>query len=236
MIENRPIFEDYRDDIISEVEQRIAKNGEIIYPEVAKVIGDFEKDLGINPYPRVKSFEGVFKEVNPGFPELGTSNNCAKCTATMELRGRGYNVIAGRSIGGVSSNVFERWFKDSKIKKCKSIFEFKSEVLSFKSARGALSVFYGEGYGSGYGGHSVHWMVKENELIISDAQIGKQYFDIYEFLNSSIISLGVCKYVRLDLSYPNWKNLAEDSVIGVNSDVGIRRWKNERTGEIFKLF
>lgn len=39
------------------------------------------------------------KMINPDFGEHGTMNNCMKCTTAIELRRRGYDVCAGKSIG-----------------------------------------------------------------------------------------------------------------------------------------
>lgn len=46
----------------------------------------------------------VVKHINPGYGELGTKNNCRRATFAYEMRRRGYDVKATKTIGGEGQN------------------------------------------------------------------------------------------------------------------------------------
>ena len=49
-------------------------------------------------------FSKVVSKVNPNYGELGTVNNCRRCTIAYEMRRRGFDVKATRTMGGTGQN------------------------------------------------------------------------------------------------------------------------------------
>lgn len=133
------------------------------------------------------------KAVNPEYHNFSTDTkqNCMLCTTAYELRRRGYDVIARKTPLGFSNLDCEKWFPSSKtehlywpdgkkdIQKAvdaaengmnyKLLRQTKQMLLSQgDAARGNLMVVFPQG-----SGHSVHYEVRGNKVIISDAQNGK---------------------------------------------------------------
>ena len=48
-----------------------------------------------------RDFDELVDKINPGYPEVGKTSNCAYCTAALEIAHRGYDVVAKSSVGGL---------------------------------------------------------------------------------------------------------------------------------------
>lgn len=199
-------------------EERYRPDGRAVYPPVAKVIRDFENDLGKNPYPCEKGFKDVFDNVNPNYGEEGTTNNCPFVGAAVEIRSRGYDIIARHSKGGACAEAFEHWFKGAETEMCDTIDELKNDILKDgDGSSGVMQGYYGRGLGSGDGGHTVHWRNENGNIIIADGQSHKEMnFD--DAMTHYKFDAGKCFRTRLDNCEPDWDGLAEDGVIGLNRD------------------
>ena len=57
------------------------------------------------------------KNVNPGYKNFSdnTKNNCALCTTAVELRRRGYDVIANKADIGYTREIYSKMFKGAKL-------------------------------------------------------------------------------------------------------------------------
>lgn len=222
---------DSRDQRFIEVQERVFPDGRVIYPPIAKVIEDFERDLGTNPYPKEKSFNGVYDKVNPDFGQPGTTNNCTFCGVAVELEGRGYDVVARRSFGGASANAFTKWFNGAQNELCQSFQELHDDIIDYgDGSSGVLQGYYGNGLGSGMGGHTLHWRNENGNIIVADGQSHtempfKDIVDTYHF------NPGQCINTRLDNCEPNWQQLAEDGAIGTRENS--RRWKDKYAGTVY---
>lgn len=148
---------------------------------------------------------------NPGFGNPGTTQNCAKCAATLELRMRGdYDVSAGRQTYPSSVDASALWFKGAK--RVDYGYDATEEALRSygKKTSGTLSFKYAEG-----GGHSVHWTNDaDGNFEIQDGQNGKRFNSLNEMMdlyggdkNSSIATF------RLDNCEPDYDAMESDSVI-----------------------
>ena len=132
--------------------------GKILYPPVARAIEYSEETGRSNPFPGKKGFDGLYDRVNPNYGAPGTTNNCPFVGATMEIASRGYNVVSRRSLGGASASCFERWFVGAKNELCSSWDELRSDISSYgDGSSGVVQGYYGDGLGSGMGGHTLHW-------------------------------------------------------------------------------
>lgn len=216
-----------------EVEVRRRRDtGEAIYANAAKVIQDFQNENLNNPYQ--KKYKGFKKFdvgcVNMDFGQDGTTQNCTKCTAALELRKRGYDIAAGRQTYPAGADAFTYWFKGAKrekfdVDKCDDILKGYGQ-----NASGAL---VGR-YPNNGGGHAMFWSRDSDtgQFMVSDGQNSsffgsvKEAFDHYGFDKSQ----GAWTY-RLDNCEPDFNHMAEDSVIrspfGTNTKV-----RNKNSGRI----
>lgn len=219
-------FSNENDPRFLEVDERVMPDGRIIFPPIAKVIGEFAEN-GKNPYPREKTgFEGVYDEVNPNYGERGTTNNCPFVGAAVEIRSRGYDVVARRSLGGASAGMFRRWFKGAENELCESVDELKQDILNDgDGSSGVLGGYYGDGLGSGQGGHTLHWRNENGEIKVIDGQNHTEW-DFDDVWDQYGFNPGKCIRTRLDNHEPNWDTLAEDGVLGLpETDKHKRKWK-----------
>lgn len=122
--------------------------------------------------------------VNPRFgQQKGRINNCLNCTAAMEMRARGYDVIARSSGFGDISTIWKRIFKDAKIENpriernkewsrkeyvTKAFDNFCNEIeKNGNGSRGSAMFMYEKMNGSG---HSIYWEVKNGTVNFYDGQ------------------------------------------------------------------
>lgn len=115
----------------------------------------------------------------------GYVKNCLNCVAALEMRQRGYDVIAQPRPFGESSDIYHRWFDNLKIQnsftsrqggESRRAFVEKSYnklvldlIENGEGARGFVCFDY-EGTNSG---HTLSWQVSGNGVTFYDAQIGK---------------------------------------------------------------
>lgn len=232
---DNPTWTNAIDKVDIETEERSFADGRIIYPAIGTVIKDFEA-VGVNPYPGPKDFDTIMMNggVNPNYGDPGTTNNCMFCSAAMEIAGRGYNVCARRSLGGVSTGMFERWFKGAEPQVNDTWDDMQKELQAMpEGASGVLQGFYGNGLGSRQGGHAVHWEKKYGSVIVRDGQTNRS-LGLESALDKYGFGAGGCIYTRLDNCEPDWDKIAEDGVLGVNNTA--RRWKRTDTGKVYSNF
>lgn len=180
-----------------------------------------------NPLKGPKGFDGLYDRVNPNYGEKGTTNNCPFCAATMEIASRGYNVVARHSLGGATATIFQDWFKGAKAVYNSTWNDMKKDLLSAgDGASGVLQGFYGDGLGSGMGGHSLHWRNESGKIIVADAQSHKE-MPFSDVISKYHFNEGECIYTRLDNCEIDWDGVERDSVvdIGMNYD-NKRGWMN----------
>ena len=187
--------------------------------EVIKNIPNAHK-FGINEeitaiHNEGKVAERDLRECNPGFGGRGTTQNCAKCSASLELRMRGYGISAGRQTYPSSSDAQSLWFKDAK----RVDYDYESAEESLKSYGSMTSGTLSYSYPGNAGGHAVHWTNdKHGNFQIQDGQNGRTFSSISEMMDAygGDKSASITTY-RLDNCEPNWDAMAQDSVIRRNS-------------------
>lgn len=132
--------------------------------------------------------------VNPGFRQYGTEtkNNCMLCSVALDLRLKGYDVMANRAAQGYPPDSFTEWYKGAKLertsvvsnseermksgqkmtaKETKAMYDSAVETLSKqKNANGAIDVDWTGGMGSG---HSMQYVVRDGNVSFIDAQCGQ---------------------------------------------------------------
>lgn len=134
------------------------------------------------------------KMVNPGY-ESGLPEyrmNCTMCSATYELRRRGYDVQANSTTMGRKVKDAKTWFNidDSKIIENKAFDDFKSSLnREPDGARG--SIFAGYGNFDSY--HCMVWEKENGVVSIRDCQNGK----LYKTIDASPIN----RHSRITYSY-----------------------------------
>lgn len=215
--------------IVEEVERRRLSDGSSVFFSPAKCFSDISPDerrsgkgdQGLAKdwlLDKKESIEDSTKNCNPGYGKWGTTNNCTRCAATMELRQRGMNVIAARSATGCSPFENETWFKGAKTKGYASMQEMMRDILKQgPGASGSLAGYFGNGLGSGSGGHSVHYKVDGRHITIQDGQSGKTYNNFSQFWKEMKFHNGGCFATRLDNCQPNFEAMSSDSVFGIGS-------------------
>lgn len=148
---------------------------------------------------------------NPGIGKPGTTQNCAKCSAALELKLRGYDISAGRQSYPSSADAQSFWFKGAQRVDYNTIDAEKALNSYGPNTSGTLSFMYP----NNKGGHAVHWTNNsKGKFEIQDGQNGRKFDTLMEMIgtyggdpNGSIATF------RLDNCEPNWDNMASDSVI-----------------------
>lgn len=212
---------------VEEAESRLFEDGSVRYFSPAKVFNEIglegmkegksslSKEWMLN---KSESINDSTKNCNPGYGEWGTTNNCTRCAAALELRQRGMNVVAARSPKGCNPFENETWFKGAKTKGYSSMQEMMRDILKQgPGASGSLAGYYGDGLGSGSGGHTVHYKVDGRKITIQDGQSGKTYDNFTQFWQQMGFNNGGCFATRLDNCQPDFEAMSHDSVFGVNS-------------------
>lgn len=158
--------------------------------------------------------------VNKHFGEVGTTNNCKKCTMTMELQRRGYAVEAGRSFNGGNTAATTYWFDgvtQYKERGVDAIADRLSKTFG-NNGTGELTFSY-----PGGGGHSVYAYVDQKGYHIADGQCHENITGSSwkETLSKAADRYGFDKdggfsSTRLDTGTPNFKHMDQDSVIRVS--------------------
>lgn len=124
------------------------------------------------------------KSVNPRVgQQKGRINNCLNCTAAMEMRARGYDVIARSSGSGDLSTIWKDMFEKSKIENprierekgesrrqyvTRAFDNFCNQIeKNGNGSRGSAMFMYEKMNGSG---HSIFWEVKNGTVEFYDGQ------------------------------------------------------------------
>lgn len=168
------------------------------------------------------------RECNPGFGADGTTQNCAKCSATLELRMRGYAISAGRQSYPSSNDAASLWFKDAKR------IDYDSDVVedALKSYGNMTSGTISIQYPNGNGGHAMHWTNNINGVFsIQDGQNGRVFHSVRDMMDTygADPDAKVTTF-RLDNCEPDWDMLSQDSVIRRATPAG--KVKNKFNGRI----
>lgn len=159
----------------------------------------------------------LFKKENP---ERGLRNNCVKCSNTLELMKRGYDVQAGRSAYGMLNTASQYYWDGAIAYKEKGVDNIMTRLNKMgHKASGEFNMRRPDG-----SGHSVYFQTIKTdsgyETQFIDGQTRKKYagsdalsqliaqegFDTTKFANIT----------RLDNATPNFSHMAEDSVARVN--------------------
>lgn len=144
---------------------------DVLIGDIAEHV-DFSKD---NPPPIIKgkhSVEDDMFAINPNYRGQavpGTTNNCALCSFTYDMRRRGYDVTAKPSIrGNYDSVLMTDLYKGGHVDKIsKNDWTFVYSEAAKKYPDGARGVV---GAYSQFGGHAMAWEIQNNQLVIIDAQ------------------------------------------------------------------
>lgn len=129
----------------------------------------------------------------------GRVNNCVNCTVAMDMRARGYDVLARRSGHGFTAREWSNWYKDIKwetlsdstppkrgitnsIKNAttredrtnKAFYEMTDRIEKLpKNARGTVLITYEGMSGSPAGGHAMFWKNENGRATFYDGQSKK---------------------------------------------------------------
>lgn len=218
-----------------DVQVRYRSDGSPVYVTAARVIKDFLNDTGSLPAEYDRGYTGLdyawLHTINPDYGQTGTTNNCTKCTAAVELLKRGIQVCAGGQVYPASSQAFTYWFKNAEQVHSGYDDTFDTIKNFGNYSSGALDGRY-----PGGGGYAVHYEYKDNTLTIRDGQCDKKFdsfesaCDFYGFDKSKQFGI-----TRLDNCEPDWDAMDEDSVIKPYSNMtnGVEtKVRNARTGRI----
>ena len=166
-------------------------------------IWDYKEQGKIHPY--------TLKHCNPNFGSDGTTQNCAKCSATLEIASRGYDINAGRQTYPSSADAMSYWFKNAKRIDYDSDSVQDALISYGPKTSGTISIRYP----GGNNGHAMHWTVDNTgKFEIQDGQNGRRFDSVEEMMNTygADKNASVGTY-RLDNCDIDWDALASDSVI-----------------------
>lgn len=224
--ETGSMFMKSRDKEFEEVQCRYYSDGSYNFFPPAKVLKDFTNIGKTDPaywknesqLEQSKGRSGIdYDAMQCNLPNTkwgedtrGRTQNCTKCSATMELRRRGFNVRAGRSFEGSNYGAIGYWFDGTEYQTATKE-TFADKIKSFgKGARGSMATsFFGTN-----SGHAINWEVDDSgDVVLSDGQSGKTY-TANEYLNSGLFNWNdKVEFFRLDTASINYDHLIEDSVI-----------------------
>lgn len=145
--------------------------------------------------------------------ESGLRNNCVKCTSTLEMRRRGYDVCAGRASGGMLSSATQ-YYWDGAVPYKENYNNIQSRIDSF--GRGGTGEFIARrADGSG---HSVYFMKEKHswgyQQQFIDGQDGRVYESLDDLYRAQCFDkTQMAQITRLDNATPNYDHMAEDSVL-----------------------
>lgn len=176
-----------------------------------------EKPSELKTYPPPpETIKDSYKNTNKRYPAFGTTNNCVACTATMELRQRGYDVRARMFQDGVNGEeTIKHWFKGAKVDQVKinekNITEKKS-VLNNKYEKACVAQLkkdLGKKYGDNargfalirwpgtFMGHSIYFQIENGEAVFYDGQNkGRNPRDVEDMLTTC--DLNYIRTARVD--------------------------------------
>ena len=172
------------------------------------------------------------QKCNPTFGDPGTVQNCAKCSATLELASRGLNFSAGRQTYPSSVDAESHWFKGAKRLHMDTDITEESIKSFGNKTSGSLSIQYP----GNSGGHAMHWTVDdEGSFEIQDGQNGRRFSSLSQMMDTygADKSKGLDVF-RLDNCEPDWEHMASDSVIRDpdGSDKGYNKVLNRFTNKL----
>lgn len=166
--------------------------------------GDYESLSSLTKKAVPTSSEEDAKLVNKGNSK-GRVNNCGFCTATMEMRRRGYDVEARKKAKGITSNQYDDWFdglvhESSHVERLPGqsrkewVIQNYNQLCKKIEAKGNGSrgyvAFQYQKFGSG---HTLFWEVFNGEVTFYDGQSGKKNpGDVFSFSDQRY------EYGRLD--------------------------------------
>lgn len=185
-----------------------------------------EDDPIWNSVDRGQVSDYTLKTCNPTFGNPGTTQNCAKCSAALELGLHGIAVSAGRQTYPSSVDAMSWWFKDAK----REDFSADTAEASIKAYGKKTSGTIGIQYPTG-GGHAMHWTVDdEGTFEIQDGQNGRRFKSVEEMTSTYGADTSQDLSVfRLDNCEPDYEHLSEDSVIRGNAQ---NRYAAERSNVV----
>lgn len=169
------------------------------------------------------------QECNVGFGETGTTQNCAKCSAALELRLRGYGISAGRQIYPSSVDAQSLWFKDA----TRVDYDYDTAEQALRSYGRKTSGTLSFRYPGNTGGHAVHWSNdSDGNFQIQDGQNGRLFSSLSDMMSTygGDVSSSISTY-RLDNCEPNLDAMEQDSVI--RRAVPASKVRNRYSGKLF---
>lgn len=172
------------------------------------------------------------KDCNPDFGSSGTTMNCAKCSAALEMRLRGYDISAGRQTYPSSSDAPSLWFKGAQ----QVVYDYDAAESALRSYGRRTSGTLAYKYPSGGAGHAVHWTVDAyGKFQIQDGQNGRTFDSLASMMDTygGDKSFGISTY-RLDHCEPNLEAMASDSVLRHADDRS--RARNRVTGQTLSVY
>lgn len=173
------------------------------------------------------------KTCNPNFGLPGTTYNCAKCTAALEMRLRGLDVHAGRQTDPSTMDAMEFWFPGAK-----RVDYAPDSVQSALTSYGPeTSGMIGITYPNGMGGHAVHWTNdSDGNFEIQDGQTGERFSSFKQMSDEyGVDPLASVVTYRLDECAWDMKASASDSVIRndtTSGKEGTLNVRNRVSGEL----
>lgn len=172
--------------------------------DYTKKEGAYEQIKELSKKPSKTSAEEDVRFVNRGNAS-GQVNNCGYCTATMEMRRRGYDVRARKKAQGINTNQYSDWFDDvqnetsyiarkSKQSRKEWVNENYDALCRELEKKGNGSRGYvAFQYEKQHSGHTLFWEVQNGSVTFYDGQTGKKNpGDVFSFSDQRYL------YARLD--------------------------------------
>lgn len=177
-----------------------------------------DKKTGLKLKPEQTTIKEDIKMVNPGYADLykNTKHNCALCSATYDMRRRGFNVTSQKAKIGYSDTDIEGFYKNAKFehinyeKGLGSMGRNNEKILDSMrkqgvGARGIITVAW-----KGGGGHALNYEVTDEGPRLIDSQSGT----IYKNANTILAhSYGYMSILRTDTLKPDYEMMKKEVVV-----------------------
>lgn len=150
--------------------------------------------------------------------DKNTKNNCMLCTATYDLRRRGYEVTAKKASYGYMPEDIKAWYPKAKLRTVTGLND-KSKPSTKATTEKLVKTLTNQGEGARgnlvvkwkgvAGGHSVAYEVNNGQLNIIDAQTNRVYKKPESFLRRCKPTITYARLDNVDFDMKTIKEVAE---------------------------
>lgn len=153
-----------------------------------------DEETGLKKKTKEYSIEEDVSRVNPEYnAKTGTTQNCALCSITYDMRRRGYDVSANYASYGYTNKAMASVYKDASFSEIyKDPEKFDSAISSNGGTRGIITMTWSNG-----SGHAIAYEKSDSGIKYIDAQCNK-IMNATDFSKKYLSKAYMYDYMRTD--------------------------------------